>query len=338
MLNLKEKESLNFLNLEARRRIWIPEIIFHNTENKIESLIDHKAFATVLRNGTFIRRNLTHLHNAYLYDGAENPITLSRVYSERFLCDFDMSVYPFDTQSCRVTYVVKGNADNLVSLLAKDLQYLGPKDLTIYFVKDLQIFDQTLLPAGIQSVNVELTFGRKILSTILTTYLPTFLICLVSFATNYFKGFFFEAIVTVNLTSLLVLTTLFISVSNSLPTTAYVKLMDVWLIVCLVMPFSEVMLQVKITTCSKKSFMPAATAVASNAKFLLEISKRKKERNVYVAFRRTYFFDKILLLSDLYRILLDRNGDQPPRLPAQGGRRRGRAREIALPRGPHRGR
>ncbi len=38
--------------------------------------------------------------------------------------------------------------------------------------------------------------------------------------------------------------------------------------------------------------MPAATAVASNAKFLLEMSKRKKERNVYVAFRRTYFLIK----------------------------------------------
>ncbi len=244
MLNLKEKEAINFLNYQDRKKIWVPEIIFHNTESKIESLIDHKAFATVFRNGSFIRRSLTHLHNAYLYDGKENPITLSRVYSERFLCEFDMSVYPFDTQTCRVVFVMKGNADNLVQLLAKKLDYLGPRELTIYFVKDLKIFSKILHPAEIQSVIVELSFGRRILSTILTTYLPTFLICLVSFATNYFKGFFFEAIVTVNLTSLLVLTTLFISVSNSLPTTAYIKLMDMWLIFCLVMPFSEVILQV----------------------------------------------------------------------------------------------
>ena len=33
-----------------------------------------------------------------------------------------------------------------------------------------------------------------------------------------------------NLTSLLVLTTLFISVSGSLPQTAYIKMVDVWLI------------------------------------------------------------------------------------------------------------
>ncbi len=100
------------------------------------------------------------------------------------------------------------------------------------------------LPPGIGAVKVDLNFGRRLLSTILTTYLPTFLICLVSFSTNYYKGFFFEAIVTVNLTSLLVLTTLFISVSNSLPQTAYIKMMDFWLIACLLVPFLEVLLQV----------------------------------------------------------------------------------------------
>ena len=64
----------------------------------------------------------------------------------------------------------------------------------------------------------------------MTIYLPTFLILCIVYATNYFKEFFFEAVVTVNLTALLVLTTLFISVSESLPPTAYLKMVDVWLI------------------------------------------------------------------------------------------------------------
>ena len=52
----------------------------------------------------------------------------------------------------------------------------------------------------------------------------------------------FTPIVTVNLTSLLVLTTLFIGIFKSLPNTAYIKLIDVWLICCLLMPFCEVLL------------------------------------------------------------------------------------------------
>ena len=60
--------------------------------------------------------------------------------------------------------------------------------------------------------------------------------------TRFFQDFFFEAVVTVNLTTMLVLTTMFISVSNNLPTTAYVKMIDVWLIFNLLMPFILVLL------------------------------------------------------------------------------------------------
>ena len=52
----------------------------------------------------------------------------------------------------------------------------------------------------------------------------------------------FEAVVTVNLTSLLVLATLFIGVSDSLPKTSEIKMIDVWLIVTLLVPFAEVIL------------------------------------------------------------------------------------------------
>ena len=45
-----------------------------------------------------------------------------------------------------------------------------------------------------------------------------------------------------NLTALLVLTTVFIATSNSLPKTAYIKLIEVWLLGHLFVPFFEVIL------------------------------------------------------------------------------------------------
>ena len=82
--------------------------------------------------------------------------------------------------------------------------------------------------------------NRRIINEVLTTYLPTVFILIIVYATNFFQPFFFEAVVTVNLTSLLVLTTLFISVSKSLPPTAYVKMIDIWLIFAQLIPFVEV--------------------------------------------------------------------------------------------------
>ena len=42
------------------------------------------------------------------------------------------------------------------------------------------------------------------MGTILTVYIPTVLLIVISHITNYFKDFFFEAVVTVNLTVMLV--------------------------------------------------------------------------------------------------------------------------------------
>ena len=91
-------------------------------------------------------------------------------------------------------------------------------------------------------MHIKIILKRRINNAILTIYLPTVLILIIVYATNFFKDFFFEAVVTVNLTSLLVLTTLFISVSQSLPPTAYVKMIDVWLIFAQMIPFMEVLL------------------------------------------------------------------------------------------------
>ena len=70
----------------------------------------------------------------------------------------------------------------------------GPVELQQYTVKDWIIEDTDT------GVVVTLVLGRKILNELLTTYLPTSLLIIIVHSTNYFKDFFFEAIVTVNLT------------------------------------------------------------------------------------------------------------------------------------------
>ena len=54
--------------------------------------------------------------------------------------------------------------------------------------------------------------------------------------------------ITVNLTCMLVLTTMFINVSNNLPTTSYMKMIDVWLLFNLCLPFIVVLLHTYMDT------------------------------------------------------------------------------------------
>ena len=37
---------------------------------------------------------------SYIFGGDENPIVLSREYDLSFSCDFDLVMFPFDTQYC----------------------------------------------------------------------------------------------------------------------------------------------------------------------------------------------------------------------------------------------
>ena len=57
---------------------------------------------------------------------------------------------------------------------------------------------------------MEIVFKRRLVNELLTTYLPSFFLLLMSYATTFFKPFYFEAAVTVNLTVMLVTTTLFV--------------------------------------------------------------------------------------------------------------------------------
>ena len=93
-----------------------------------------------------------------------------------------------------------------------------------------------------ETVEMELILKRKIKSELLTTFLPTILLTMITFATSFFKPFFFEAALSVNLTTMLVMTTIFISKMESLPPTSDIKMIDIWLILCQLVPFAQVVL------------------------------------------------------------------------------------------------
>ena len=91
-------------------------------------------------------------------------------------------------------------------------------------------------------IRMSLVMKRKITSEMMTTYFPSLLLTLITFATTFFKPFFFEAALSVNLTTMLVMTTIFISKMEGLPPTSAVKMIDIWLILCQLVPSAQVVL------------------------------------------------------------------------------------------------
>ena len=134
-----------------------------------------------------------------------------------------------------------------VSNLDKSNVLLFPKKLMMEQTSDMTLFHMTHWDLDYKNkekpkdgIQMTIVLKRKIMSEMMTTYFPSILLMLITFATTFFKPFFFEAALTVNLTNMLVMTTIFISVMEKLPTTSYSKMIDFWLIFCQLVPFTEV--------------------------------------------------------------------------------------------------
>ena len=114
------------------------------------------------------------------------------------------------------------------------------KDLIMFTITDLRLENR----AGL--VHMVISLKRKIQTELLTTYLPTLLLLITTYATRFFKSEYFEASVTVNLTIMLVMTTIFTSKIEELPPTSDTKMIDIWLIFCLLVPFAFTLVQTAI--------------------------------------------------------------------------------------------
>ena len=248
--NLKENQKMNTLTFPELEGIWVPQILFSNTQHQLISKKDEKSFALVVKNGTGTMSSHEINENIEIYEGSENLLKFVRVYAIDFRCDFDMRWYPFDIQTCTMDLELNGILTDFVDIFPGVFRYLGDEELTQYIIKDSRMLRYNV--DEIFGVKVSVTLGRLLLGTILTTYIPTIILVIISHNASFFKPFFFESAISVNVTTMLVLVTLFLSVSGSLPTTSYIKMVDVWFIFNLMVPFGEVLLHTYIDSLRQK--------------------------------------------------------------------------------------
>ena len=135
-----------------------------------------------------------------------------------------------------------GSLDLTTVALVPGQMVMGERlDMAIFKNIDWNL-GKTTFANGKEGIRMAIVMKRKITSEMMTTYFPSLLLTAITFATTFFKPFFFEAALSVNLTTMLVMTTIFISKMEGLPPTSDIKMIDIWLILCQMVPFAEVVL------------------------------------------------------------------------------------------------
>ena len=173
---------------------------------------------------------------------------------------------------------------SMVTLVPDQIILKQKRSMTMFNIIEEKIehIDKNNTRDGMQVV---ITLKRKFVNDLLTTYLPTILLILITYCTTFFKENYFEAALGANLTIMLVMTTIFTDVSQSLPMTAYIKLIDLWLIFGQFIPFTEVILLTIMDGIKETEDERGTKAINQNQEKVVELGNRVSVVKVGLQYR-----------------------------------------------------
>ena len=101
--NLKKKTSINALTEGEIRQLWLPLVIYQNTDQRESTRLgvewEWVTRVLVTREGEFTRSGYAEVDEAEIFKGAENNLTMVKTYTHQFQCQYQLEGYPFDTQA-----------------------------------------------------------------------------------------------------------------------------------------------------------------------------------------------------------------------------------------------
>ncbi|XP_013791367.2 glutamate-gated chloride channel-like [Limulus polyphemus] len=169
--------------------------------------------------------------------------------------------YPLDTQRCHLFLGTYAQTTDQVEIawqeenpivIEEPLQ-LPKFDLTGYTFGS---FLRSIDTGNFSFLNITFTLKRQNGYHLIQTYLPTFMIVMISWVSFWLNVDAVPARVTLGVTTLLTLTTVAGGIRTNLPPVSYVKAIDVWIGVCTVMVFGVLLEFTLVNYLSRSKFTP----------------------------------------------------------------------------------
>ena len=104
--NLKSTAFLNILSDEEMQQLWLPNLIYDNTDQKETIRLgsstswEFDTTITVQKEGDSNMSPLSVTDEIEIFEGSENSLLLQQTYTKTFQCQYQLHYYPLDTQVC----------------------------------------------------------------------------------------------------------------------------------------------------------------------------------------------------------------------------------------------
>jgi hypothetical protein len=210
-------------------KIWLP-LDDINYENAVIGETVNEEFYSL---GVIIKskanpRSANTPKESLIYPGATNPLFVNQKMKMKYRCDFFVQNFPFDNKACNFIISLAKNGNNTIVLTQDNnsISYDGPLILNEFEIKSIN--STTNHSQSKKSFVFTVEFQRLYKQHLLSTFLQSFLLWLLSYMTLFidiadFSNRFMGAV-----TALLVLAALLGSLQATLPKTAYFKVIDIW--------------------------------------------------------------------------------------------------------------
>ena len=238
---LKNQMEMNVLKKDKWSSIWLPNLTFTTLTGDAEKvkIIDQNIYIRKLGRPE-LSQDVDKISVSEMYEGTENKIYYSLMSQATFSCPFNsIKYYPFGDEECQFKFYISGSDNRLTNISQHQINLLIPDsslEVGRYKIKGTKMerFDSHLR----RHMTVTIFLSRSIVSILLVTYVPTALMNIINQAINYIQvEEKHDLIITVNITCMMVLASVYLSVSTSLPNTQSIKPVEIWLLFNLAYPF-----------------------------------------------------------------------------------------------------
>ena len=120
--DLKDTMFKNLIGSPEKETLWIPPLIFNNSERNTMVTLDREpgdpvANILVEKRGKPTFASPSVLDETAFYPGSENLVVYRTEYNMLLSCIYDLGFYPFDTQTCTI------EVSNLSIILSFDVKF-----------------------------------------------------------------------------------------------------------------------------------------------------------------------------------------------------------------------
>ncbi|CAL4074235.1 unnamed protein product, partial [Meganyctiphanes norvegica] len=159
-----------------------------------------------------------------------------------FDCDLTLYRYPFDRQDCEARFFVDSETQGMVTKNINITIKKRSQDLLEYDLMDIEDSVENDTYGNIIAV-LQFKLKGKFVFHLVNAFIPTLLLYFVSYATFFFRLENFNERIMTSLTALLVMATLIATSSAVTVQTQYLKLIDVWYLIMIILCFLVVICQ-----------------------------------------------------------------------------------------------